>query len=60
MDNSWRYPAQFVLGVVGFALGALALALGFTKRRTTYRVCLLGAAACVVFWVVWVLFFGMF
>ena len=60
MYDSWRYPAQFVLGVVGFALGISALALGFTNRRTIYRLCLLGAAACIVFWVVWVLVFGRF
>lgn len=60
MYNSWRYPAQFGLGVLGFGLGVVALALGFTRRRTAYRVCLLGSTAFILTWAVWVLFFGMF
>lgn len=58
--DSWRYPAQFGLGVVGFGLGVLALALGFSRMRNAYRWCLLGATGCVATWCVWVFVVGGF
>ncbi len=58
--DSWRYPAQFGLGAVGFGLGILALALGYTRRWIAYRACLLGATLCLASWGVWALFLGGF